>query len=554
MKMFNKKFIVFSLLFTSVFLSCEDLTETNINPNGIEPTLVNPNLILPTVLTETGKLYVNLGYQDIAGVVQHTQKDAWSSGHNDYDWGGSQDWSGYYGILRNNALLYDRAVELEYEFHQGVSLVMKSFLYGLITDLWGDAPYVGALQGENGELAGIQPEFTPQQQIYEGILADLETANSLLSKPADEYVGISEDADVYYGGDPEGWRKFANSLALRYYMRISSKLPAVAQAGIEKIVGNPSQYPIITSVDESATMSFPGDTPGTSWPANTAFDPSESNYKRIKMGATLVEALQAKNDPRLAVWAEPVQIPLVVDETLPAETDEIIDGVRYLSPDKVGTALVDEDPEYVGIPTSFSALPSTYNMNPTPGQTSNNPHVSYLNEMYKDPSGDLLLARLLTASEVHFILAEAAVKGWSVGADAETHYQAGVQASLEAWGVGDEFATYIAEPEVAFPTAGTDAEKLEQIIEQKWIASWTAATEAWFDFRRTGLPALEAGPAGKRGVLPVRFYYGQNELMLNADNAGEAVAGLLITSYSQADGNNSAWSKPWLLQGTDKPW
>lgn len=553
MKILNRKFIVFSLLFSSIFLSCEDLTETNINPNGIEPTQVNPNLILPTVLSETGKLYVNLGYQDIAGVVQHTQKDAWSEGHNDYDWGGSQDWSGYYAILRNNALLYDRAVELEYEFHQGVALVMKSFLYGLITDLWGDAPYATALQGETGELSGIQPQFTPQQEIYEGILADLETANALLSKPADEYVGISDDADVYYGGDPEKWRMFANSLALRYYMRISEKLPSVAQAGIEKIAGNPSQYPIIMSADESVTMSFPGTSPGTSWPANTAFDPSESNYKRIKMAATLVESLQAKNDPRLGVWAEKVQVPLVVDASLPAGTDEIIDGVRYLSPDKVGAAVIDTDPEYVGIPTSFSALPSAYNLNPTPGQTSNNPHVSYLSEMYKDPSGDMLLARLLSAEEVHFILAEAAVKGWAVG-DAQTHYEAGVQASLDTWGVGDEFSSYISEPEVAFPAAGTDEAKLEQILEQKWIASWTAATEAWFDYRRTGLPDLQAGPAAKRSVLPVRFYYGQNELMLNATNASAAVGALAVTGYSQADGNNSAWSKPWLLQGTGKPW
>jgi hypothetical protein len=84
--------------------------------------------------------------------------------------------------------------------------------------------------------------------------------------------------------------------------------------------------------------------------------------------------------------------------------------------------------------------------------------------------------------------------------------------------------------------------------------SWTSASEAWFDFRRTGLPALQAGPAAKRGVLPVRFYYGQNELMLNATNANAAVAGLEITGYSQADGNNSAWSKPWLIQGTAKPW
>lgn len=547
MKMRNNKLIVFSLLFTSLFLSCEDLTETNINPNGMEAEQAHPNLLMSTVLTETGNLYVNLGYQDIAGVVQHTQKDAWSSGHNDYDWGGSQDWGGYYAILRNNDLMYQRAIELELEFHQGVGLVMKSFLFGLITDLWGDAPYTTALKGESGELSDIQPAFTPQQEIYEGILADLETANTLLSKPEVEYTGIDGDVDVYFDGDPEAWRKFANSLALRYYMRISGKLPAVAQAGIEKIAGNPAQYPIITSPDESVTMEFPGGSPGTSWPANTAFDPSESNYKRIKMAATLVEALQAKNDPRLDVWASKVQIPLVVDASLPAGTDEIIDGVRYLSPDKVGTALVDTDPEYVGIPTSFSALPSTYNMNPTPGQTSNNPHVSYLDEMYKQPSGDLLRARLLSAAEVHFILAEAALNGWAVGS-AQTHYEMGVQSSLETWGVGDAFADYILQPGVVYE--GT----LEQIMEQKWIASWTAATEAWFDFRRTGFPALQAGPAANRTVLPVRFYYGQSEIMLNAANATEALNGLEITGHSQADGSNSAWSKQWLIQGTGKPW
>lgn len=547
MKTITNRYFLFSVVLSSLLLSCEDLTETNVNPNGIEPGQVNPNLVLPTVLTEAAKIYLNLGYQDIAGVVQHTQKDAWSSGHNDYDWGGSQDWSGYYGVLRNNALLYDRAVELELEFHQGVALIMKSFMFGLITDLWGDAPYSTALKGETGALSDIKPAFTPQQAIYEGILADLETANTLLSKPKSEYSSTAEDEDVFYGGDPESWRKFANSLALRYYMRISAKLPDVARAGIEKITGNPSEYPIITSSDEEVTMGFPGSSPETSWPANTAFDPSESNYKRIKMAATLVESLQAKSDPRLAVWASKVQIPLVVDPSLPAGTDEIIDGVRYLSPDKVGNALYDADPEYVGIPTSFSALPSIYNLNPTPGQTSNNPHVSFLDEMYKQPSGDLLKARLLSAAQVHFILAEAALKGWAVG-DGQMHYEAGVQSSLETWGVGDEFSSYISEPGVAYD--GT----IEQIIEQKWIASWTAAAEAWFDYRRTGLPTLQAGPAANRGVLPVRFYYGQSELMLNSDNAGSAVNALQVTNYSQADGSNSAWSKPWIIQGTGKPW
>jgi hypothetical protein len=547
MKSNNIKIIVCFVTFASLLLSCEDLTETNIDLNGIQPDKVNPNLVMPTILTESAKAYVNLGYQNIAGVVQHTQKDAWSSEHNDYDWGGSQDWSGYYGILRTNDLLYKRAVELDLEFHQGVALVMKSFMFGLITDLWGDAPYTYALRAELLGVEDTKPVFDSQEIIYAGILADLETANTLLSKEKSEYTGILDEVDVFYGGDPAGWRKFANSLMLRYYMRISAKQPAVAKAGIEKIIGNASQYPIITSTDEDATMGFPGTSNGTSWPANTVFDASASNYKRIKMAATLVENLQAKDDPRLAVWASKVEIPLVVDDNLPAGTDEIIDGVRYLSPDKVGGAQVDTDPEYVGIPTSFSALPSAYNLNPTPGQTSNNPHVSFLNDMYREASGDLLKARLISAAEVEFILAEAALNGWNVGS-AQTHYEAGVKASLETWDVGDDYDTYIAGPLVAY--AGT----LDQIMDQKWIASWTAATEAWFDFRRTGLPALKAGPAAKRDVLPVRFYYSQDELKLNEDNAMDAVNNLEVTGYSQADAKNSAWSKQWLIQGTGKPW
>ena len=512
-------------------------------------------MFFPWSLAESGKVFVNLGYGDIGGVVQHTQKDGWWSGHNDYDWS-NQDWSGYYAILTDNKLVYDRAVELNYEFHQGVTLVMKSMLFGLITDLWGDAPYSEALLGE--ELGdGLVPAFDTQESIYTGILADLETANTLLSKEASEYVGIAEDADVYYGGDPAAWRKLANSLALRYYMRISAKKPDVAKAGIEKIAGNPSQYPIISSSDEDATMEFPGTSNDTAWPNNTVFDASQSNYSRTKMAATLVEELQSLNDARIAVWANKVEIPLVVDESFPDGTDEIveIDGKQYrhLSPDVVDGSEIDTDPEYVGLPTSLTGLPVMYNLNPSANQGAFNPHVSQLNDIYKDASGDLLLARLCSAAEVHFILAEAALKGWNTG-DVKAHYESGILASLEAWGVDDSFDDYIAQPLVDLNIGDSDEMNLEKIMTQKWIASWTSATESWFDYRRTGLPALQAGPSAKRGQLPVRFYYGTTELLLNADKASAALDRLTVTTYSGGDGKNSAWSKPWVIEGTGKPW
>ncbi|WP_020601262.1 SusD/RagB family nutrient-binding outer membrane lipoprotein [Spirosoma panaciterrae] len=527
--------------------ACKDLTQLNINPNGVQPETVNPNLVMPTVLTETAKLYTNLGFQDIAGVVQHTQKDAWFSGHNDYDWGGDQSWTSYYDQLRNNDLVYQRAVALNMEFQQGVALVMKSMLFGLITDLWGDAPYTNALKGEAGGIDNIAPKYDSQDVIYSGILADLDKASTLLSKPKASYSSIVESADVYYAGDPTKWQRLANSLKLRYLMRISTKQPDVAKSGIEKIVANPTQYPIIDDASFDATMAFVGNNSGDAWPSNSVFDISGSNYRRIKMCSTLLKAMQPTNDPRLAVWAKKVEIPLKVDATLPAGTDKIVSGVRYLSPDKVGNTPIDTDPNYVGIPPSSSQLPSAYNFNPTPGQTSVNPHVSYLNEIYTQAKGTLLKSRLVSAAEVNFILAEAAQKGWAAG-DAKTRYENGVKASLTAWGLTSSYATFITQKGVAYD--GT----LNQIISQKWIASWTSATEAWFDYRRTGLPALQAGPVAKRKVLPVRFYYMRDELNLNKTNSGVALDKLEVTANSQSDGKNSPWSKPWVIQGTGKPW
>ena len=545
----NKSIKIFAIgiLLASALYSCKDLTVLNQNPNGINPLTANPNLVMSTVLTETGKSFVNLGYQDMAGVMQHTQKDGWSGGHNTYEWGGSQSWASYYDILRNNQYVYDRSVTLNWEMHQGISLVIKSMMFGLITDLWGDAPYSAALKGADGGTANTFPAYDSQEAIYTGILADLEKANTLLSKNAVEYTSTPGTADVYYQGNPTKWRKLANSLMLRFYMRISTKKPDVAKAGIEKIMANAAQYPIITAIADDAAMPFAGNSNDDSWPANAVYDASASNYRRLKMAATFVNKLLELKDPRIAVWANKVQIPLVVDANLPKGTDKIENGKRYLSPDKVVGRDVNTNPDYVGLPTALIGGAS-YNLSPTAEQAANNPHVSWLNDIYKQAKGPLLRSRMMSTAEVRFILAEAALKGWSVTGDAKTHYEAGIKASMDTWGTTGTYAAYITQKGVAYD--GT----LKQIIEQKWISSWTAAQEAWFDYRRTGFPELTVGPASIRKVLPVRFYYMLDERNLNKTNTEAAMSKLESTIHTEADGKNSAWSKPWLLQGGSKPW
>jgi hypothetical protein len=138
------------------------------------------------------------------------------------------------------------------------------------------------------------------------------------------------------------------------------------------------------------------------------------------------------------------------------------------------------------------------------------------------------------------------LKGYNVGS-AETHYKDAIKRSLETWDVAAAYDTFITKPGVAYD--GT----LEQIITQKWIASWSASSEAWMDYRRTGLPNLRAGQASAQPVLPVRFIYGDSEVNNNRVNSENAIKGLEQTPYSTANAN-SQWAKPWLLKGTGKPW
>lgn len=548
-----------------VFSACtKHLERMNENPNGADPETTNPNLVLSTVLTEAGRAFINLGFGDVSGVMQYTQKDGHPGAHNSYDWGGDNSWSNYYGILRNNQFVYEKAVEANDELSQGVTLVMKSMLFGLLTDLYGDVPYESSLQGDKVGTSNTFPDYASQQSVYEGILSDLDKANTLLSKSRAEYTNDLKTADVYYSGDPGKWRKLANSLALRYYMRVSDKLTGVAQSGIANIVNNPSQYPIITLPADDANMSFPGNGQSDSWPTNVVYDTKDSeNYRITKMAQPFVDSLVKYGDPRIGVWANKVKIFLHLDLSFPPGTDyvkdTVVDGenrqVRYISADILSSRGItvndiDQHVDYVGLPISLTG-PQAYNLSTDLNQASRNPHVSWLNNIYQDPTGPLLKVRLMTATEVQFILAEAAQKGWIPASEEDLYYGA-IKSSFDVWGLSSAYADYITHPDVEYDGSQ------KQLIVQKWIANWSSATEAWFDFRRTGYPELH-GVAGHTIApeLPVRFYYPKDEQRLNKTNQEAAAGSLETTQYSGFGANgaqNSPWSKPWVVQGTGKPW
>jgi hypothetical protein len=566
LKILYKLFLVLTMV---AFVSCKDqLTELNVDPTGVDPETVQPNLMITTVITQFSTDYLKGGYDGwSAGVMQYVQKSGWGSGLNKYDWNSEADWDAYYGYLSNAQHLLERSEEEELEFHQGLAKIFRALNFAYIADWWGDAPYTEALNAPDGKQEDLFPVFDSQETIYRGIIDELKEANTLLSKPVGEYDGIDPDTDVIYGGDPAKWQKLANSLMLRYYLRVSTKLEGYAIKGIEDILGDPVTYPIFTSSDDDATMGYIGTFEGDAWPNAIAFDANESNFNRVQLCAGLRDVLLDFNDPRLAVWFNKVRTPIKVSTAFVPAGDTIVDGVRYLHPDTMvvkdqvvynkGTWAADvlagkviiDTLDYVGIPIGVSkGDPRGYNLNPSPIQGGSNVQVSALADMYKDSKGDMLLARLMSYAEVCFILAEAAQKGMSVVEPQQTWYEKGIEASFITWKVDDDYAAYIAGAGVAYDGS------LEQIMVQKWIANWTNSVEAHSDWRRTAFPVLTIAPIGRRDAMPLRVQYGGREKSRNNANYNAAILNLEQTPFTANDGNDSAWSKFWLLQGTGKPY
>src|SRR5690606_31621995 len=219
------------------------------------------------------------------------------------------DWSNWYDMLRTNDLMIQRGEELGNDFFVGVGLTMKSFIFGNITDLWGDAPYTNALKGNQGETEFQYPAFDSQEAIYNGIIEDLKRAAQIFASGST--AGLNAANDLYYSGDVSSWHRFANSLLLRYYMRVSDKKPEVAKAGIEDIY-NSGIY--IQTPNQDATLDYTGGANDIWLSRHTAG--VTDDFQRYQASQSFIDQLTTTEDPRLTVWFDSVRVQWLPDPSL----------------------------------------------------------------------------------------------------------------------------------------------------------------------------------------------------------------------------------------------
>jgi hypothetical protein len=330
-------------------------------------------------------------------------------------------------------------------------------------------------------------------------LAALITANDL-----------TLSGDIYLNNDLRKWQKVVNAFKLRVLISLSKK-ETDAELNVKgkfaAMMNDPAKYPVMTSLSDNMEYKYNGTTnlyPTN--PGNRGFDKN-----RYNMAATYVKLLTDNQDPRVFVVANPAE-------------KKLADG---LAPNDFAA--------YVGA----SSGESLDDMSTKAGLG----EYSFANQKrYYSTFTGYEPAVQIGYAEQCFNIAEGINRGWATG-DAAQWYQNGIKASMQFYGIADGTVIQITEPDndavIGSYTAnvtnylnqasvlykGNNADGLKQILEQKYLAFFQqSGQEAYFNYRRTGIPAFLTGPGtGNNGIIPKRWLYPQAESIVNNENYSKAV-------------------------------
>ena len=467
----------FALLAICLLGCTGEFEEVNTNPNS--PLSTTPNLLLTGLERDMMNSVLNETWGIGNIVIQHTAKNQFVN-EDRYLWGELNSvWNAVYDNMRdvNNILI--QADETNQPNYKGVALILKSWMFSLATDCYGDVPYGQAAQGKDGLLF---PQYDTQEDIYNGILNDLAEANTLL----DGALNVS--GDLIYNGDVKKWRKLGNSLRLRYLMRLSDRKDV--SSDMKAILNDPTGSPIFESNNDHAVYTYQANSPNQ-FPL---FSTRIGSFNEFRASKTLVDYLTELSDPRLYIFFRPTPETEVTSSTA--------------------------DDKYDGIPNGLDdVIAQTYN-----GGQQFQSRIGPLFYEQANSANGIQVAKgvIMTYAELQFILAEAREKGLIDAGSAETYYMNAINASFNYYGVTPE-ASYLTQEKVAY--TGTTDQKLEKIGTQKWAASYFQGFEAWFNWRRTGYPVLQPSVDNQNDdKIPVRFIFPRIEQSLNSSNRNAAVA------------------------------
>ncbi|GHU80064.1 hypothetical protein FACS1894145_5630 [Bacteroidia bacterium] len=449
--------------------ACENFDDLNVDPTRLDK--ANPgNFLNPTlygVATYNWNRYNDFTFP----LMQCKVSTSSTNGIGWYyvgDGAGDGSWTTYYRWLNNIQLMEEKAIELNEPNYQAIAVTLRSWMYQILVDAFGNVPMSEACKGDEQVFS---PKFDDQKDIYRQILADLKEANTLFNTGAG--LRYNQEKELLYGADPSAgtailkWKKFCNSLRLRVLLRVIDVTGFNAEQEIKTMLADAATFPIFESNADAALLPLSGVAP-----QEAPLTRPQDFTSYIVLSEFFINNLKTWNDPRLPIFANKAKNGNVTD--------------------------------FVGMASGYAVLPSFTASSPNQG-------------ICIAP----LKINFMSYAEVEFIKAELAHRA-NDETNAAGEYQKGVKAAIEQWN-----ATV---PANYFDSEATRYDgTLERIHLQKFFALFFCDYQQWFEHNRTGFPVMPRGDGvSPTNKMPKRFKYPsvlQRTNMTHYQEARDAIGG-----------------------------
>ena len=536
----SKYITIITMACALFFASCSDEYMENMNTDPSKAATIDPNAQLTTAQLQT---YGDLSMMEIYRNYHYAFTQQLMGCWNTTNYGGrhtldnnemSRIWTSFYTQSLKNIIdaQYRTAEDAEKVNINSVLRIYRVYLMSIITDTYGDAPFseagLGFLEGK------FNPKYDKQEDIYNAFFLELEDAVNKIDPTKDKVTG-----DLIYAGDVTKWQQLANSLRLRFAMRISNVNPTKAQTEFENALA--ANGGVITDASSDALIKYM--TIAFSFGQEAYSDYRGNSLSQLLFGndpannpsylcSTFFNQLLQSGDPRTfkisRCYYDGLMSATSPDNRVDITQEMIEKGIDF-SPRDPGAY-------------SWEPWPTGYDSDICAELAVNNPSVTATMAREVEPklANNFLKSDnpgvVMTSAEVKFLMAEATVKKWNVGsALAKDLYKQGVRAAMDF--LTDNYgctATTDAEFDAFIQNKGTfghtDNQKLEAINTQAWILHFTNPAECWANVRRSGYPKLKSPAEYGFGQyltggteIPVRLCYPVLESSYNKKSYNEAI-------------------------------
>lgn len=534
-----KTFIILSAaLLAGISSSCSDSYMEDLNTDKSKANSIDPNAQLTTAELQT---YGDLGMVEIYRNYLYAFTQQLMGCWNTTNYGGRHTvdnnemgriWTSFYpkAIKNLTDAIHRSAEDGNMKNINAILRIYRVYMMSVITDIYGDAPYSEAGLGYLKEI--YNPKYDTQEDIYNDFFTELKDAASALDAANDRITG-----DVIYNGDVAKWIKLANSLRLRYAMRISDVAPEKARKEFEDALA--SEGGVLTSGSDDALIKYMdisfsfGQDSYTDYRGNALsqllFGNDPANNPSY-LCSTFFNQLYNTKDPRTFMIAR-FYYDGLMSQTSPDNridlTDEITGKGIAMNPCQPGAF-------------SYDPWPQGYDSDMMKEIAKTNPSVETTMARETEPKLANNFLRgdnpgvVMTCAEVNLLLAEASLKKWNTGGTVEGFYSKGVRAAMDflADNYGydrisdNDFNAYIADN----GTGHTEQQAKAAINTQAWILHFTNPAECWANVRRSGYPRLKSPAEYGFGQyltggkdIPVRLCYPTLESSYNKPGYDEAL-------------------------------